>query len=490
MHKNRGGLLQALHRGAILSVPASIPRQPAAPALTQIRAQSDRATGEDILRRRVDPITLHVRCSLRQMNIGIIIGRIGDVDGVALETEKWIHVLEKLGHTVFLLSGRFKEDFVPKERQTLLRLLSFFSPECEWEQNRAFFFPPDDPDELMSHIHEHASIVANTIFSWVIKNRLETILVENASALPCHLSMGLGIKIAVERMHIPVITHDHDFSWERGDRYKSPFPEIQHLVETAFPLQLPHVRHCVINSNAKSELRERFDIDALVVPNVMDFSKVYALKDDYNSDLPASLGLAADDIPLFQITRIVERKGIEVAIDLVDRLDDSRVKLVVTGSAADDARKGYFKKLKREITARGLTKQVLFAYHKILSHRESGPDGSKIYSLSDAYANATACTYFSTYEGFGNAFVEAVLAKKPVFVNNYKPVFWPDIGSKGFHCVLLEDNDLTDDSVAEISSIIHDPDLQRDIAEHNFALGRKYFSYDVLEEKLNQVLTT
>ena len=43
------------------------------------------------------------------MNIGIIIGRIGDVDGVALETEKWITVLKRMGHDVFVLSGRFKE---------------------------------------------------------------------------------------------------------------------------------------------------------------------------------------------------------------------------------------------------------------------------------------------------------------------------------------------------------------------------------------------
>jgi hypothetical protein len=165
------------------------------------------------------------------MNVGIIIGRIGDVDGVALETEKWIQVLERWGHSVFILSGRFKEHFVAPERETQLRLLSFFSPECEWEQNRAFFFPPDDQDELLAVIHENAHIVATAIFSWVVKNRLDTILVENASALPSHLSMGLGIKIAVENMDIPVVTHGHDFAWERGTRYESPFPEITQLLD-------------------------------------------------------------------------------------------------------------------------------------------------------------------------------------------------------------------------------------------------------------------
>ena len=131
-----------------------------------------------------------------------------------------------------------------------------------------------------------------------------------------------------------------------------------------------------------------------------------------------------------------------------------------------------------------LGERVRFAYHRILSERGNTFGARKIYSLSDAYANAVACTYFSTYEGFGNAFLEGVLAKRPVFVNNYKPVFWPDIGSKGFKVVMLEENALTEEAVAEVDEILHDGDLRREIAEHNFKLGREHFSFDVLEGKL------
>jgi len=145
---------------------------------------------------------------------------------------------------------------------------------------------------------------------------------------------------------------------------------------------------------------------------------------------------------------------------------------VITGSAADDDRKGYFLRLVDHIDQHGVGDRVHFAYHRILSDREHLPDGRKIYSLSDAYASSIACTYFSTYEGFGNAFVESVLAKRPVFVNNYEPVFWPDIGSKGFECVMLEDNQF------------HNPELRKEITEHNFRLGRQHFSYEVLQEKL------
>ena len=131
-----------------------------------------------------------------------------------------------------------------------------------------------------------------------------------------------------------------------------------------------------------------------------------------------------------------------------------------------------------------MNERIIFASHRILNDRGKNLQGEKVYSLSDAYAHATACTYFSTYEGFGNAFVEAALAKTPVFVNNYKPVFWQDIGSKGFEIVMIEDGKLTDKAVAEIDQIIHDKKLQKEIGENNYNLGKMHFSYNALRAKL------
>ncbi|MGK0426573.1 MAG: hypothetical protein ACJAUR_000675, partial [Ulvibacter sp.] len=97
------------------------------------------------------------------------------------------------------------------------------------------------------------------------------------------------------------------------------------------------------------------------------------------------------------------------------------------------------------------------------------------------------CTYFSTYEGFGNAFVESVLAKKPIFVNNYKPVYMQDIGNKGFETVMLEDNYLSNEKINRMSDIIYNVDRCREIGEFNYNLGKKYFSFKVLEEKLSDL---
>ncbi len=422
------------------------------------------------------------------MRIGIIIGRIGGVDGVALETEKWIEVLRKMGHSIYILSGQFQDRKIDPETETLVPEMSFFSPESYWSQKKAFFYPETDPEELIEHLNLYSKVIYKKIIEWTRFRKLDLVISENASALPSHLEMGLAINKAITKLGIPTITHDHDFAWERGDRYHSPHDEINTFVEEVFPLRAPNSVHAVINTPAQETLKEKFDRDSLVVPNVMDFSKPFGVPNEHNARLPDYLGYSHDDLFLYQITRIVRRKGIEVAIKLADQLNDPRIRLVITGNYADDAGSAYYNELMELIHELKLSDQVRFAYHLFHNKGLSGANGEIKFSLSDAYAHAHACTYFSTYEGFGNAFVEAVLARRPIFVNNYKPVYMPDIGSKGFRTVMLEDNQLTDKAVEEMASILYNPELAKEIADHNFELGKKHFSYDTLTQKLEELI--
>ena len=422
------------------------------------------------------------------MRIGFMIGRIGGVDGVALEAEKWIEVLEQMGHEIFIISGQFQGWEIDPEHHTLVHEMSFFSPESYWGQKKAFFHPDTNIDELCEHIQLYSGIIATKIINWANKYKLELLISENASALPSHLEMGKGIAIAVEKLGLPTITHDHDFAWERGDRYISPHKEINKLIEEIFPLRLKNSFSAVINTPAKNTLKKRFNKDSIVVPNVMDFDKQFGVLKDSNKHLRRDLGLEETDKLLFQITRIVKRKGIEVAIDLLHKLQDKNIKLVITGDYKDDEGSIYYYDLINQIHKLKLNQQIIFASQHIQHKGLFDKNNGKSYSLSDAYAHANACTYFSTYEGFGNAFVEAVLAKRPVFVNNYKPVYWPDIGSKGFKTVMLDDNVLTDNAVKNMQEVIYNDKLNREISEFNYELGKKYFSYSTLQEKLEELI--
>lgn len=414
------------------------------------------------------------------MRIGFVIGRIGGIDGVALETEKWIEVLDRLGHEVFVLSGALEGQV---RDVSLLPELAFDHPATVEEQEIAFFGREADEGEFAARIGAGADHIADGILDWVEAWGIDCLVPENACALPCHLQMGLGIARAIDRTGIPAVTHDHDFWWEREGRYDTRFPSVERMVREHFPLVRPSVRHAVINTAARATLAERYGIDATVVPNVMDFEAPFAERDGYNATLREDLGLTPADLLLFQITRIVRRKGIETAIELVDRLGDLRVKLVITGTATDDS-DDYLADLEALVARRGLGDRVLFAGDRFDNQRRRDGEGRKVYSLSDAYAHADACTYFSTYEGFGNAFVEAVLARVPVFVNDYEPVYGPDIGSKGFETVQISGGRLTDEAVDQVRAVLADPELAARMAGRNFDLGREHFSYEALAEIL------
>lgn len=432
------------------------------------------------------------------MKIGIIIGRIGGVDGVALETEKWIEVLHRMGHSIFILSGAFEERFtkgnasvqtlVPPAQRTLDELLYFFHPAIIEEQELAFSSENSSEEKLLTLLKSNTNQISKTITNWVEKNRLDLVISENASALPMHLSLGSAVKDSLEKLSLPVVTHDHDFWWERKGRYDTPYHRVRSMIEESFPLRLPHSRHAVINSAAKATLKEKYNREASVVPNVMDFNVPFGEKTESNRDFREELGFKTDDILLLQVTRVVRRKGIETALEVLKRLDDKRFQLLITGSDQDEPGGSYFTELSERASKLGISKQVHFVSDRVQNESYTNSKGKKVYSLSDAYAHGTAACYFSTYEGFGNAFVECVAARKPIFVNNYKPVYWPEIGSRGFKTVQIEDSIVNETALKEMYSILLDPILQRDIAEFNFELGKKYFSYEVLEEKLRILL--
>jgi hypothetical protein len=113
-------------------------------------------------------------------------------------------------------------------------------------------------------------------------------------------------------------------------------------------------------------------------------------------------------------------------------------------------------------------------------------DGRKIYTLEDIYPFADLVTYPSTFEGFGNAFLEAVYFKKPVVVNAYS-IYTKDIKPKGFSVIEI-DGYVTQAAVEKTRVVLDKPEFRRQMVAHNYELGLKYFSYRVLHRGLRALL--
>ena len=412
------------------------------------------------------------------MRIGFIATRLNGTDGVTLEVQKWAKILAKLGHDIYYCAGElggYAKD------GTVIPELHFADQTVYALSKKAFGADPDlDEDELADQIYSRADDMRAPLRSFIRSNHLDLIIVQNALTIPMNLPLGVSLTGLIAELGIDTIAHHHDFFWER-QRYQTNV--ILDLLDTAFPAKLPSIQHVTINSIAKARLNARRGIDSIVIPNVLDFAAPPPQFDDFNQNFRSSLGLQKDDLFILQPTRVVQRKGIEMAFELVKGLNLPKPRLYIS-HRADDEGLTYWRWLKREASVMGVEVQLI---DHLIGTERGTMKGHKIYSLWDAYLNTDLITYPSLYEGFGNALLEAIYLKKLTVVNRY-PVYNADIKPKGFKFIEL-DGFVNENIVEETRLLLDAPDEVRKFTDMNYQIAQEYFSLEILESKLKDLLS-
>ena len=161
-----------------------------------------------------------------------------------------------------------------------------------------------------------------------------------------------------------------------------------------------------------------------------------------------------------------------------------RVKFLVSHSPGEEGDEYYEWLIK---TAKQQDIDIHFLHNRLHDTRKTDDDGRKLYSLWDVYPHVDLVTYPSLYEGFGNAFLEAVLYKKPLLVNRYS-VYIVDIEPKGFDVVAI-DGFLTNKAVSEVRDVLRNDQRRSAMVEKNYEIGRRFFSYGVLRRRLSSILS-
>ena len=338
------------------------------------------------------------------MRIGFIAARLSGTDGVSLEVGKWAKVLRKMGHEVFFCAGELGGyaaggTHIPK--------LHFTHQAIRKLTRQAFEESPTDGEKVCDEIYASADELRAPLRGFIRSNHLDLIIVQNALTIPMNLPLGVCLTGLIAELGINTVAHHHDFYWER-QRYQ--INGILELLDTAFPAKLPSIQHVTINTIAHNRLKARRDIDSIIIPNVHDFSTNPPGIDDYNRDFREKLGLSPEDIFVLQPTRVVRRKGIETALELLHRLSLPKARLFITHSA-DDEGTTYWRWIQREAEVMGV--QIRLINHLIDIER-SRVNGHKNYSIWDAYPHANLITYPSIYEGFGNALLESIYFRRLV----------------------------------------------------------------------------
>jgi len=414
----------------------------------------------------------------RGHNVGFISTRFAGTDGVSLETEKWADVFEKQGFDCFYFAGELDR---PKEVSYLAEKAHFMHPEIKKIYRNSFGVHIRKPS-VTKKIHEVKEELKSHLYKFIKKFKIDLLVPENSMTIPLNLPLGMAMTELISETGIKTIAHHHDFFWERQHFMTNAVWEYLNM---AFPPHLRSIQHVVINSSADNQLSLRSGISATIIPNVMDFGNPPLPVDDYASDVRKSLEIAEDELLVLQPTRVVKRKGIEHAIELVHRLNLAGMKstLIISHASGDE---GYdYEKRVREYS-KLMNVKTNFVCKIINEQRGMTEDGRKIYTLEDIYPHADLVTYPSNFEGFGNAFLEAIYFKKPIVVNTYS-IYTMDIKPKNFKVIEI-DGYVTDKAVRETIEVLKDKKLRDQMVEENYQKADTYYSYDVLYQKLKNLI--
>lgn len=413
---------------------------------------------------------------MAKKRIGFIGTRFAGTDGVSLETFKWAKVLRDEGHECYYMAGELE---TPANRSLLV-------PDCHfrneriWSIHEACFGHTTRSKEISELTEECKRGIKERIYEYVEKYKIDVLVPENAITIPFNIPLGLAISEFMMESKIKMIAHHHDFYWERARFLQNACWD---YLATGFPPNLFMAQHAVLNSSQHHQLSLRRGLSAVIVPNVMDFNHEPSPADEYSQDIREQLGIAPDEVFVLQPTRIVKRKGIEHAIELVHRLGRP-AKLVISHAAGDEGDEYYSRVLQY---AELLNVDLVLCADNVSEERGTLPGGRKIYTLADMYQRCDLVTYPSYIEGFGNAFLEALYYRRPIVVNDYS-IYKYDIKPKGFRSIEM-DGYISDKTIRDTCEILDNPSRAAEIADHNYQLAERYFSFEILRTQLNAMLT-
>ena len=408
-------------------------------------------------------------------NVAFISTRIAGTDGVSLEIEKWADIFEQEGFTCYYFAGELDR---PAERCYLVPEAHFTHPDIKDVYLQSFDITGRNR-AVSKKIYQLAIKLKDHLYEFVEKFNIQLIIPENALTIPLNIPLGIALTEFIAETNIQTIAHHHDFYWER-DRFM--INAVQDYLNMAFPPVLTSIHHVVINSVADAQLSLRTGVSARITPNVMDFENPPPPPDEYTSDVRRALGIRDDELFILQPTRVVQRKGIEHAIEMVHRLG-RKAKLIISHASGDE---GHDYEQRLVEYSKLMNVDTVFVSDIINEQRGLTADGRKIYTLEDIYPYADLVTYPSTFEGFGNAFLEAIYFRKPIVVNAYS-IYTKDIKPKGFSVIEI-DGYVTSQAVEKARQILDNPDLCQAMVDHNYELGKKFFSYAVLHQGLRNFM--
>lgn len=255
---------------------------------------------------------------------------------------------------------------------------------------------------------------------------LKSCIIHNIPSMPFNFAATAAINELADDMKTRFIFWLHDTILVRE--------EWQDSIDK-FPLTLLHHKNKRItfvtptSFRAKqfASLKEPYMISRMkVVSNGVSVEE-YLKIDEITKQLMRRLGFSFDDFIVVTPVRVLPRKNIELALNVVHELvhisgKRKKIKLLITGPpGADPESVAYEAKLRKIVKMRRLQDSVIFCHDLISFKRQFSNNKIVKWSVADVYNLADLVFIPSKEEGFGLPVIEAGAARKPIFCSRIPP---------------------------------------------------------------------
>jgi phosphatidyl-myo-inositol dimannoside synthase len=274
-----------------------------------------------------------------------------------------------------------------------------------------------------------------------------------------------------------------------GPSLARPYDVVLHGAEVTVPARLPGTRQAlsrvlrrarqVISAGGyaavEAERAAGQPLPVTVVPPGVDVDRFRPLTDTERDEARLQFGLPTDAELIVSVSRLVPRKGFDVAIRAVARLAPSRpdLLLAIAGAGRDERR--------LRAMASDLGAPVRFL------GRVANADLPALYGCGDLFAMLCRTRWGGLeQEGFGIVFVEAAACGVAQVAGDSGGA--AEAVDDGVTGVVVRRPEDTDEVAGAFATLLDDPARRALMGKASRARAEAEFSYDVLADRLGQAL--